>query len=185
MRERLIAAIKVILFMGVSIGVITYMYIREGKAHANTKVVAPPTDTVEVVLPAFYNQGPKEGLRDALEYYGIHHPDIVYAQAILETGHFKSRMCVEDNNIFGLYNSRTKSYWKFSHWTESVKAYKEKVQYRYKPPNDYYVFLERIHYATDPKYIHKLKQIVKKYGKVDKDASASRDKQVTERGHES
>lgn len=39
-------------------------------------------------------------------------------------------------------------------------AYREWIQKRYKPPEDYYRFLQRIGYAKDPRYIHKLKQIV-------------------------
>lgn len=119
------------------------------------------SDTIKLV-PTFMTVSAEEGLIDALEYYDIHHPDIVYAQAVLETGNFKSIGCLEHNNLFGLYNSRANKYYRFDHWTESVIAYKEWVQRRYKPPEDYYKFLQRIRYATDPQYIPKLKQIVKK-----------------------
>ena len=74
----------------------------------------------------------------------------------------KSQGCLRDNNLFGLYNSSHKRYHRFGHWTESVVAYKDWIQRRYKPPNDYYKFLERINYASDPLYTWKLKQIVRK-----------------------
>lgn len=108
--------------------------------------------------PSFMNKSPEEGLWEALEYYDIHHKEIVYAQAILETGHFKSGGCRKGNNLFGL---RGKHYHAYKHWTESVIAYKNKIQSRYKPGEDYYKFLKRINYASDPSYTRLLKKIVK------------------------
>lgn len=121
---------------------------------------------VRLVQPEFLlSESPEDGLLEALDYYGVKHPEIVYAQAILETGHFRSIVCKEYNNLFGLYNSRTKSYYRFDHWSESVVAYLDFIQYRYKPPNDYYRFLSDIGYAEDPEYINKLKRIVNQYDK--------------------
>lgn len=118
----------------------------------NTKVVE--------VKPTFFSKSPETGLKEALEYYGVQHPEIVYAQAVLETGNFKSDLCLSGNNLFGLYNSQEKEYYTYSHWSESVKDYVDCVQYRYKPPNDYYKFLSDIGYAKDPNYVKKLKKIV-------------------------
>lgn len=112
------------------------------------------------IIPSFFNKSPEDGLREALDYYDIKHPEIVYAQAVLETGHFKSNLCTNSNNLFGLYNSKKKEYYRFNHWTESIKAYINFVQYKYKPPGDYYEFLDSIGYAEDPYYINKLKGIV-------------------------
>lgn len=53
----------------------------------------------------------------------IKYPKIVLAQAILETGWFKSSICRNKHNLFGLTNPRTGKYYEFNHWTESVKAY--------------------------------------------------------------
>lgn len=121
---------------------------------------SPPLMIIEVGdIPTFKTKTPEEGLSEALEYYDILHPKIVYAQAVLETGHFKSSACINDNNLFGLYDSKNKRYYKFNHWSESVLAYKNKVQKKYQPPNDYYQFLKELPYATDSKYIDKLKSI--------------------------
>lgn len=114
--------------------------------------------TAQAQTPSFMNKGPEEGLMEALEYYGIHHKEIVYAQAILETGNFKSRLC-RRGNLFGLRGKR--GYYTYNHWTESVIAYKEKIQSRYKDGEDYYKFLNRIHYATNPDYVRVLKRVVK------------------------
>lgn len=95
----------------------------------------------------------------ACAYYKVHHADIVVSQSILETGYYRSENCKIDNNLFGLYDSRKKEYYKFNHWTESVKAYRDKIQYRYKNGEDYYNFLTRIGYAEDSLYIQKIKSI--------------------------
>lgn len=110
------------------------------------------------IPPSFMNKSPQEGLWEALEYYGIHHKEIVYAQAILETGNFKSRCCIKNNNLFGL---RGKYYYKYKHWSESVKDYKRRIQSRYRKGEDYYRFLKRIHYAENPNYNKILKRLVR------------------------
>ena len=96
----------------------------------------------------------------ACEYFGIKHPRIVTAQAILESGNFKSKVFQKYNNPFGLYNSRKKDYYKFNHWTDAILAYQTMIEYKYKE-GDYYKFLEDIGYAEDPNYIRKVKAIEK------------------------
>lgn len=110
----------------------------------------------------FKNKTPQEGLKEALDYYKVKHKDIVYAQAIHETGHFQSDLCRKDNNLFGLYDSTNKRYYKYSHWSESVKDYKNKVQYKYNPlrHDSYYGFLKDIGYASDREYNNKLRRLV-------------------------
>lgn len=113
-------------------------------------------------IPRFFMQKPEEGLMDALIYFDIKHPDIVYAQAILETGHFRSRNCIVKNNLFGLFDSKNKGYYFFNHWIESVEAYKDLIQCKYKG-GDYFQFLIDIGYARDKRYIMKLKNIMDRY----------------------
>ena len=80
----------------------------------------------ELTIPNLY----KEIIRN-----GILYPKIVLAQAILETGWFRSSVCRNKHNLFGLTNPRTGKYYEFNHWTESVQAYYTKVQYKYKGGN--------------------------------------------------
>lgn len=111
--------------------------------------------------PDFFSKSPQEGLIEALEYYGVKHPQIVYAQAVLETGHFKSDLCLNGNNLFGLYNSKKHRYYTFDHWKDCIIAYKEMIQYKYKDGDDYLNFLKEIGYAEDSEYICKLKELIK------------------------
>ena len=93
-----------------------------------------------------------------LEHYGVKFPKIVMAQALLETGYFTSNVCLQNNNLFGLRRPSDGSYYIFNSWEESVKAYRDYVQYKYKKGN-YYDFLNRIGYAEDKEYIGKVRRI--------------------------
>ena len=93
---------------------------------------------------------------------GIRHPKIVLAQAILETGWFTSSVCRNKHNLFGLTNPQTGKYFEFGHWTESVRTYYTKVQYRYKGGN-YLLWLRDIGYAEDPRYVRSLSRILNQY----------------------
>ena len=110
-------------------------------------------------IPTFESKSPEEGIDEALQYYNIKHPTIIKAQAILETGHFTSDLCVKNNNLFGLYDSKNKRYYSFTTWYESIKAYKRMIQSKYDNSKYYYMFLEDIKYAKDKEYINKLKKI--------------------------
>lgn len=99
-----------------------------------------------------------ENLLAVLRQYDVKFPQIVAAQALLETGYFTSRVCLENNNLFGLRRPSNGSYYTFNSWEESVKAYKDYVQYKYKS-GDYYHFLDRIGYAEDGAYLNKVRRI--------------------------
>lgn len=105
----------------------------------------------ELTIPNLY----KEIIRN-----GILYPKIVLAQAILETGWFRSSVCRNKHNLFGLTNPRTGKYYEFNHWTESVRTYYTKVQYKYKG-GDYLLWLDKIGYAEDPKYIIAVENVMR------------------------
>ena len=98
-----------------------------------------------------------ENLKIALENAGVQHADIVLRQAILETGWFKCTKCsLSRNNIFGFWYK--KKYIQFDDWKDSVSYYK-RWQDRHYSGGDYYTFLKKVGYATDPNYIKRLKSI--------------------------
>lgn len=106
----------------------------------------------ELTIPNLY----KEIIRN-----GILYPKIVLAQAILETGWLRSSVCRNKHNLFGLTNPRTRKYYEFNHWTESVRAYYTKVQYKYKGGN-YLLWLDEIGYAEDPVYVINIVRLLRK-----------------------
>lgn len=94
-------------------------------------------------------------VRSELRKQGIPHADIVLTQARLETGNFTSARCKRDHNIFGIKHG--KKYAVYHNWRESVSDYKKRISSRY-TGGDYYAFLRRIGYASDVRYIQKLKR---------------------------
>lgn len=143
------------IFIGFVLGVImiTVIYLMSNSE-------TPERVPVRLEQPYFFlHDIPNDSLVTcALNYYGVKYPEIVLRQAKLETGNYKSINCKKNHNLFGLYNSRTKQYFKFKHWTESVEFYKNNIQRRYQR-GDYYQFLENIGYAEDSLYIQKLKYL--------------------------
>ena len=129
------------------------------KASLKTEQQQKKTDNItksenpELTIPNLY----KEIIRN-----GILYPKIVLAQAILETGWFRSSVCRNKHNLFGLTNPRTGKYYEFNHWTESVRAYYTKVQYKYKGGN-YMLWLDEIGYAEDSDYVLVITKILNKY----------------------
>ena len=97
-------------------------------------------------------------LVDVIEEVGLNNQLFVLAQAVLETGHFTSSVCKNYHNLFGLYDSKHKDYYRFARWEDSVIGYQKFIQYRYKGGN-YLQFLRRIGYAEDPRYTTKVAQI--------------------------
>lgn len=116
------------------------------KGQKSDKKTSPKSILPELTIPNLY----KEIIRN-----GIRHPKIVLAQAILETGWFTSPVCRNRHNLFGLTDPRTGKYFVFGHWTESVRAYYTKVQYKYKGGN-YLLWLRDIGYAENPNYIREV-----------------------------
>lgn len=97
-------------------------------------------------------------LVDVVEEVGLSNQLFVLAQAVLETGNFTSNVCHNYHNLFGLYDSRNKDYYRFARWEDSVIGYQKFIQYRYKG-GSYLGFLRRIGYAEDPAYTNKVAKL--------------------------
>ena len=90
---------------------------------------------------------------------GVKFPEIVVAQAKLETGNFTSNYYQQRCNLFGF---RTKNgYMYFESWKHACQSYKHWQDKNYRYGKDYFTFLKDVGYASDTGYIRKLKQIIK------------------------
>lgn len=111
----------------------------------------------------------EELLKECIYLEKIHNPDVVFTQALLETGFFTSELFNNANNIFGMRLPRKREttaigeydyHAMYEHWTDAVKDYKLFQQYYeskgYDIENEYMTFLKQIGYATDPHYLSKL-----------------------------
>ena len=148
-------------------GHLSAIVVEEGEILPAGSVVAISGNTGKSTGPHLHIRLRKNGksvdlknLVTEMDRCGITNQRYVVAQALLETGYFTSRVCLECNNLFGLRRPSDGNYYEFDRWEESVKAYKDYVQYKYKG-GDYLLFLKRIGYAEDPDYIVKVHQIAK------------------------
>lgn len=136
-----------------------------GKYRHNTPVARNSDKSTSLKMPKDISSFPLltiPNLYEEIRRNGIQYPKIVLAQAILETGWFRSSVCRNKHNLFGLTNPQTGKYYEFDHWTESVRAYYTKVQYKYKGGN-YLLWLKEVGYAEDPGYIQAVSRILSEY----------------------
>jgi uncharacterized FlgJ-related protein len=144
---------------------------------SNMDFLIPAVETVQVdidsaetiiekeeVIPDFS----PENLKKALIKYNVDEPEIVYKQAALETGHFDSKLFLENNNLFGMmYPSRRETtstckkngFAYYPNWIECVKdmaLFQDYYARRISTHKSYYDFLDDV-YATDSLYSTKVK----------------------------
>jgi flagellum-specific peptidoglycan hydrolase FlgJ len=110
-------------------------------------------------------------LKDYLVELNVKFPDIVYAQARLESNGFKSRIFLENNNMFGMKQSTRRSstnkgeqygHAYYDTWRESVLDYalwQCKYLSQITTRAEYLEYLKN-NYAQDPNYYNKLIKII-------------------------
>lgn len=115
-----------------------------------------------------------EKLYEQIIQSGIKFPEVVFAQAILETGHFKSKLFQEANNLFGMkmpikretlaIGKKKGGYAVFDNWISSVNDYQLWQGYVLRnktitTQKEYLILLDKI-YSTNKKYVLSLKSIM-------------------------
>lgn len=98
----------------------------------------------------------KEKFYAACDSLGIHHPNVVYAQACWESGHFTSKIYRERNNCLGIYDSVRKRYAYFDSWIDCLVAYKNRFQQKHlkdETEENYWKRMEEIKNYTDEEYL--------------------------------
>ena len=113
----------------------------------------------------------EKNLITLIKQIGIKHPDIVLAQAKIETGHFTSKIFKSNNNAFGMKLARNRvttaigeqySHAMYISWVQSVKDYKlwqDRIQTRITTQKEYLKYLDK-YYATNKKYVDLIKQMI-------------------------
>ena len=125
--------------------------------------------TVETEADSFS----KEALVKELKRLNVRFPEIILAQSILETGHFSSRIFVENNNLFGMKEARARSttaagtqlgHAFYDDWKQSVIDYalfQNAYMNRLRKEKSYLKYLEK-NYAEAENYDVRLLQIIEK-----------------------
>lgn len=120
-----------------------------------------------------YNEFSEQKLIEKIDQLNFRFPHIILAQAKLESGHFKSTIFLENNNMFGMKEAKVRAnlakgtnraHAYYDSWQESVidyALYYSSYLRSIKTEGEYFEYL-RQNYAEDPTYVQRLKQIIKK-----------------------
>jgi len=130
------------------------------------------TGETKMLVLEEHNEFSEEKLDAYLKEINIKFPDIVKAQATLETGYFKSEIFLVNHNLFGmkvaklrpttaLGENRGHAY--YDNWKQSVidYAFYQSSYLRQAKTEEEYLGYLKISYAEDPNYINKLKKLIK------------------------
>jgi hypothetical protein len=127
-------------------------------------------DKIMVIL-AEGNKFSSDKLISRIKEMHFQYPYIIYGQALLETDHFKSRIFIENNNVFGMKEATKRinmargsqyDHAYYNNWLDSVYDYG--LYYacylsRITTEDQYYSFLAE-YYSEDADYVVKLKKII-------------------------
>jgi len=116
-----------------------------------------------------------ESLYEEIVNQGIEYPEIVWAQAVLESGNFKSDVFRGNNNLFGMKLPSRRStvacgskngYATYNDWQESIRDYKLYQEYYFKDRKiskaSYYSHLNRVYCEIGSQYSERVKEIISK-----------------------
>ena len=131
------------------------------------------TDTEKVLIIEEHNSFNEDKLIEEISKLNFKFPHIVLAQAILETGHFESKIFVENNNLFGMKEARVRlnlakgtqyGHAYYDNWKESVSDYAlwySTFAYKCKSEKQLYKLLNK-QYAEANYYPQALQRIIEK-----------------------
>jgi hypothetical protein len=158
--------------LSILIGVIINVSIVLTAIHYQKNAVLVLNEEERLIVINEHAKFTEEKLIRKLQSLNIKFPHIVYAQAIIETGNFSSKVFKENNNLFGMREAKqrittargTENNHAYYHsWHESVLDYAF-YQCRYlssvRTEEQYFEYLSQS-YAEDPEYITKIKNIIR------------------------
>lgn len=118
-----------------------------------------------------------EKFKQYLKELNVKFPHVVYAQAVLETGRFSSKIFKQNNNLFGMKQARMRAttnagtesgHAVYKSWRESVldyAMYQCAFLSRIRTEEAYYTYL-RENYAEDPNYIRLVQSIASQFNEL-------------------
>ena len=127
----------------------------------------------KLIVVREYSEFSEEKLIEKITELNFRYPHIILAQAKLESGHFKSTIFLENNNMFGMKEAKLRA--NLAKGTNRGHAYYETWQdcildyalyystylSDIRTEGEYFEYL-RQNYAEDPTYVQRLKEVIKK-----------------------
>jgi len=127
----------------------------------------------KLIVVREYNEFSETKLIEKITELNFKYPYIILAQAKLESGHFKSTIFLENNNMFGMKEAKLRAnlakgtnrgHAYYETWQESVidyALYYSSYLRSIKTEGEYFEYLKQ-NYAEDLTYVQRLKEIIKK-----------------------
>lgn len=155
-------------------GILSYMYgYLEGRQDQIVHLTPQEKEIILLNVSDTTSEFSQEKMVSLMKELNMKFPHIVYAQSLIETGHFDSKIFHENNNLFGMKQARTRvttaqgtqyNHAYYENWRESVYDYAF-YQCRYlsglKNEEEYLAYLGRS-YAEDPNYLSKIRNLINK-----------------------
>ena len=171
---------KYILIMsGIVLIICTIMFFVIKSSLNNIKYISEETKAIIIKESDKENAFSPDKLKAYILELNIKFPHIVYAQAVIESGHFQSNIFKTNSNLFGMKEATsrptTNAGSQFDHafydnWKKSVDDY-AMFQSAYlnsiKTEAEYFEYL-RQNYAANPKYVDLIKDIINKQHHLNK-----------------
>jgi uncharacterized FlgJ-related protein len=131
------------------------------------------TPEEKIIVVREYNGFTEKALVEKIKSLNFKFPYIVLAQSYQETGHYKSTIFRENNNLFGmkqavlrtnLAQGTNRGHATYDTWQDSLidyALYSATYLSDIKTEGEYFEYL-RQNYAQDPTYVNRLKALIKK-----------------------
>jgi uncharacterized FlgJ-related protein len=155
------------------VGVIIGLFIILGFTANSANEVQNLSQEEKLIVIREYNEFSQEKLIEKIKQLNFKFPHIILAQSYQETGHYKSSIFLENNNLFGMKEAKLRAnlakgtnrgHAYYETWQESVidyALYYSTYLYNLRTEGEYFEYL-RQNYAEDPTYVQRLKEIIKK-----------------------
>jgi flagellum-specific peptidoglycan hydrolase FlgJ len=143
-------------------------------------IVESLTEYEKVLLVQEANKFSQEKFVLKLKELNFKYPHIVMAQAMLETGSFKSVVFKQNNNLFGMKEATSRlnlckgtehGHASYSTWEDSVLDYAlwcTSYANKANSESEYFQILNSLGYAEDGSYVVKLKEMIEKHNLKEK-----------------
>lgn len=178
-RDRLIhyplSKLKIIMLSLLVISAVSFSSIFIGRYIEKDRMIKGLTEYEKLVIVKQADPFNKEQLASMLKELNVKFPHIVMAQSIIETGRWRSKVFLENNNLFGMKEANRRvstskgtqlNHAYYNHWRESVYDYAF-YQCRYlsniNTEDEYYQYLDGS-YAEAGDYIQVIKKTVEAEG---------------------
>ena len=127
----------------------------------------------KLIVVREYNEFSEVKLIEKIKELNFKFPHIILAQSYQETGHYKSGIFLENNNLFGMKEAKLRSnlakgtnrgHAYYETWQESVidyALYYSTYLSDIKTEGEYFEYLKQ-NYAEDPTYVQRLRALINK-----------------------